>query len=340
MRTNLRRVCITLFLALSLLAAIAMAAFAAQPIVLRFATDNQPETGLAQGGFKFAELVNERSGGRLQIEVYHSGQLGDDRDVAETIQMGGDMVYAGGSGVVTAWISELKILDLPFLFRDTDHVFAVLNGEIGRRLNPTYEAKGFKLLVYFDGGFRDFSNSKRGIRSVEDIKGLKVRVMQTPYYVDAMREFGAEVIVMPYSELFLALKQGIVDGQENNATLTYTDQMHTLGQKYWSPIHYAYCAVPVMMNINTFKGLPEDLREILVESARDAALWQFEYYKGLEKSYEDKLRAAGVVVPRREELDLTGFRAASERVWEARKSEVDLDVAREIRDYGVEPVKP
>jgi len=340
MKTDLRRVCVALLIALSLITATAATGFAAQPVVLRFATDNQPETGLAQGGFKFAELVNKRSGGRLQIEVYHSGQLGDDRDVAETIQLGGDMIYAGGSGVVTAWIPELKILDLPFLFRDTDHVFAALNGEIGQRLNPLYEAKKFKLLVYFDGGFRDISNSKREVRSVEDIKGLKIRVMQTPYYVDAMKEFGAEVIVMPYSELFLALKQGIVDGQENNATLTYTDQMHTLGQKYWSPIHYAYCAVPVMMNIDTFRGLPEDLQKILVESARDAALWEFEYYKHLEKSYEDKLRAAGVIIPRREEIDLTGFMAAAERVWEARKNEVDIEMAKEIRDYGLKPVKP
>jgi len=306
--------------------------------VFRFSTDNQAESPIAQGGYKFAELLNERTDGELQMEVYHSGQLGDDRDVAESIQLGGDMVYAGGSGVLTAWIPELKVLDLPFIFRSTSHVEAVLNGEIGRRLNKFYEEKGFKLLAYMDGGFRDFSNSKRAVYSIEDLKGLKVRLMQTPYYIEAMKEFGAEVIVMPYSELFVALKQGIVDGQENNATLTYTDQMHTLGQKFWSPIHYAYCSVPLVMNLGMYNELTTEQQEIMVQSASDASVYAFEYYRKVENDYVEKLREAGVEVPNREELDLSGFYEASEKVWKKVENEIDIDLAYEIQNYGLNPV--
>lgn len=306
--------------------------------VFRFSTDNQMDSPIAQGGYKLAELLKERTNGELQVEVYHSGQLGDDRDIAESIQLGGDMIYAGGSGVLTAWIPELKVLDLPFIFRSTSHVESVLNGEIGRRLNKYYEEKGFKLLSYMDGGFRDFSNSKRAIYSMEDLKGLKVRLMQTPYYIEAMKEFGAEVIVMPYSELFVALKQGIVDGQENNATLTYTDQMHTLGQKFWSPIHYAYCAVPLIMNLGRYNDLTPEQQEIIVQSAQDASIYAFEYYRKVENDYTEKLREAGVKVPNREEIDLTGFYEASERVWKKVEGEIDIDLAYEIQNYGLNPV--
>ena len=315
-----------------------LSVMAADPVVFRFATDNNIKSPLAQAGYKMSKLVNERTGGEVQIEVYHSGQLGDDRDVVESIQLGGDMIGATGTSVYSAWVPEVKLFDLPFLFRNTSHAEAVFNGEIGRRFDKYYEENGFKILTYMDGGFRDFSNSKRPVYSVEDIKGLKVRLMQTPYYIEAMKEFGAEVIVMPYSELFMALKQGIVDGQENNATLTYTEMMHTMGQKYWSPIHYAYCVVPLAMNLELFNKLTPEQQDILIKSANDAAVYEFEYYRKVENEYMNKLREEGVTVPRVDELNLSGFYKAAENVWEKLKDEFDIELAHEIQNYGLYPV--
>ncbi|HQQ54920.1 MAG TPA: DctP family TRAP transporter solute-binding subunit, partial [Ottowia sp.] len=163
----------------------------------------------------FAKEVEKRTGGRYKIQTFYSGALGGERESIEAVQLGTQELAFSSTGPVPNFVPEVKILDVPFLFRDKAHARAVLDGPIGQDMLAKFEPKGFKALAWAENGFRHMTNSKRDVKTPEDLKGLKMRTMENPVHVAAYKGFGIITTPMAFPEVFTALQQGTVDGQEN-----------------------------------------------------------------------------------------------------------------------------
>ena len=163
----------------------------------------------------FAKEVEKRTGGRYKIQPFYSGALGAEREATEAVQLGTQELTFTSTGPIPNFVPEVKILDVPFLFRDYGHARAVLDGPIGQDLLQKFDARGIKALAWGENGFRHMTNSKRPVNGPEDLKGLKMRTMENPVHVQAYKGFGIIPTPMAFSEVFTALQQGTVDGQEN-----------------------------------------------------------------------------------------------------------------------------
>ena len=163
----------------------------------------------------FAKEVEKRTAGRYKVQPFYSGSLGGERESIEAVQLGTQELTFSSSGPVPNFVPEAKILDIPFLFRDKAHARAVLDGPIGQEMLAKFDSKGFKALAWGENGIRHMTNSKRSVNAPEDLKGLKIRTMENPVHVAAYKGLGIVTTPMAFPEVFTALQQGTVDGQEN-----------------------------------------------------------------------------------------------------------------------------
>lgn len=163
----------------------------------------------------FAKEVERRTGGRYKVQPFYSGALGGERESIEAVQLGTQELTFSSTGPIPNFVPETKILDVPFLFRDKAHARAVLDGPIGQEMLKKFDAKGFKALAWGENGVRHMTNSKREVKAPEDLKGLKMRTMENPVHIAAYKGLGIVTTPMAFPEVFTALQQGTVDGQEN-----------------------------------------------------------------------------------------------------------------------------
>src|SRR5690606_18916669 len=197
-------------------AALSGAAFAECEVTLKSSDthpDGYPTVAAVQ---KMGEMVKERSGGRICVEVFHSAQLGEEKDTIEQTKCGVIDLNRVSMGPFNNIIEETKVVSLPFIFRSVDHMHKVMDGDVGAEIAAAFEPHGFVALAFYDGGSRSFYNSKKPITSVEDLAGMKVRVMQSDVFVDMMTALGANATPMPYGEVYSGIQTGVIDGAENN----------------------------------------------------------------------------------------------------------------------------
>lgn len=285
---------------------------------------------LTQAAFRFAELVEERSGGRVKFDVYHSGELGGDVETIEDMRMGTIDMRVAGAGLHSHFYPKVQLLELPYLFDGNAHLQAVLYGPIGREILDGFEPHGVKGLAFWDIGFRNISNSKRPVNSVEDVRGLKIRVPEIDSYVKVWEAFGASPVAMAWPDVYLALQTGVLDAQDNAPEHTYTNRTYEV-QKYYSVINYTWMGAVLTMNLRKWESLPADIQQIFLETAEEVGRWTF---AELEKANEDALAAmeeAGLEVNRNP--DLSGFREIASQVYSEFEKEpwYDADLIARIR---------
>lgn len=191
----------------------ACTAFAQTTMKISISTAQNSHQGVAID--VFAKEVEKRTTGRYKVQTFYNGSLGGERESIEAVQLGTQELALSSTGPVPNFVPETKILDVPFLFRDKAHARAVLDGPIGQDLLTKFDAKGFKALAWAENGFRHMTNSKRDVKGPEDLKGLKMRTMENPVHIAAYKTFGIVTTPMAFPEVFTALQQGTVDGQEN-----------------------------------------------------------------------------------------------------------------------------
>jgi tripartite ATP-independent transporter DctP family solute receptor len=261
---------------------------------------------------KFKELVEKNSKGALTVTIFPNAKLGDERTLLERMKMG--IVDAGviTSGPIINFVPSFGVIDLPFLFRDPKHAYAVLDGSIGQKLMADLEAQGWKGLAFAERGFRNLTNSKRPVKTPEDIKGLKIRVMQNPVYVDSFKALGANAVPMAWTEVLTALQQGTVDGQENPLNVIMAFKLYET-QKYLSITRHAYAPAPIIMSMNTWKKLTPEQQAIVKKAAQDAAEFERAWDNKMEAEWLKDLKAKGMVVAT---PDLKAFRAAVKPVYD------------------------
>jgi tripartite ATP-independent transporter DctP family solute receptor len=261
---------------------------------------------------KFKELVEQRTNGALTVTIYPNAKLGDERTLLERMKMG---IVDGGiitSGPIINFVPSFGVIDLPFQFRDPKHAYKVLDGSIGQKLMADLESQGWKGLAFGERGFRNLTNSKRPVRTPADIKGLKIRVMQNPVYVDSFKALGANAVPMAWTEVLTALQQGTVDGQENPLNVIMAFKLYET-QKYLSITRHAYAPAPIIMSMSTWKKLTPAQQDIVRKAAQEAADYERAWDNRMEAGWLKELKAKGMVVTT---PDLRPFRKAVKPVYD------------------------
>ncbi|GAA3992351.1 TRAP transporter substrate-binding protein [Comamonas faecalis] len=216
----------------------------------------------------FAKEVEKRSGGRYKIQTFYNGSLGGERESVEAVQLGTQELTFTSTGPIPNFVPETKILDVPFLFRDKTHARAVLDGPIGQDLLKKFESKGMVGLAWAENGFRHMTNSKRDVREPGDLKGLKMRTMENPVHIAAYKGFGIITTPMAFPEVFTALQQGTVDGQENPLPVIISANFDQV-QKHLSLTGHVYSPCIFLMNKATFDKLSPEDKKIFTEAAQE-----------------------------------------------------------------------
>jgi len=236
----------------------------------------------------FKPQVEEKSGGAITIELYPSSQLGTDTETTEAVMLGNLEMVAPSSSVWVPFDDRFAVLDLPYLFISLDAAHAALQGgELGQTLNGYAEELGVHVLSWGDSGFRGLTNSKRSVYAPADLQGLKLRCMENAYHLAAFSSWGVNPTPMAYSELFTALQQGTVDGQDNGAVLSYTDGMYQ-AQKYFTSLDHILSGNCFIINKDLWAGMPEDYRTIITDAVDQYILRQNEL---VTQSIEDCVKA-------------------------------------------------
>ncbi len=288
------------FLAPSLIAlalgAGAVTSASAQTVLKAGHASATSSTGHQAFEFMARELA-EKTEGRVTMQIFPSSQLGSERELVESIQLGNvDMVFIS-SAVLGAFNPEFFALDIPFLFKDREGVYRVLDGEIGQSLLDSLNKVGIKGLAYWENGFRQLTNNRRPIRSPQDLEGMKMRTMENEVHIAAWKAVGANPAPLAFGELFTALQQGTFDAQEGPINLFYDMKFYEV-QKYISRTNHVYSPWPVLINPDVYNSLSEGDRAILDQVAKDAT----EYQRKLAQEADDKAAAAMTNV---EIIDLT-----------------------------------
>ena len=281
-----------------------------EPITLKLAHVCAATSHYEAGALEFAKLVNEKSNGRIVIETYPGGVLGSERETIEALQMGTlDMCLVSVSPL-TGFLPEMALFDLPFLFRDREHAYAVADGEIGTELLNRLDSQKLVGLAYWETGFRHvFGNFE--VNSPADLAGKKVRVMESAIHMDSFKALGAIPTPMAYGELFTALQQGTVDGAENSILAIVTDKFNEATTHMALTGHF-YGAVPMLMSKSIYEALSAEDQQIIRDCAKEAGAFQRQYTADNEDICLESLKESGMVIT---EPNRDAFREICEPIY-------------------------
>ena len=287
----------------SMIAAAAFAGNAAAQTTLRFAHTQPTADTHHAAALHFKERVEELTDGQVKVSVHPAGELGNDPAVLEGVRLGTIDVGITGNPFFTRFEPRLNALDLPYLFNGYEHAYRVIDGPIGEALIKGLEKHRMQPLAFWEIGFRNITNSRRAVRTPKDLEGLKIRTTPNPAHVEAFKIMGA----MPFTEVYLALESGTVDGQENPLSIIHSNRFHEV-QKHLSMTQHAYTVSILVMSQQKWRSLSEDHQKAVLEAARDAQRLQRELNQKANKKALEEIRAAGVEVI--EEIDTEPFRNA------------------------------
>ncbi|MBO6868884.1 MAG: TRAP transporter substrate-binding protein [Pseudomonadota bacterium] len=298
----------------ALLATSAMATAASACEVTLRSSDTHPEgypTVVAVQ--EMGKMLEERTNGRLCIEVFHSAQLGQEKDTIEQTQFGVIDMNRVSMGPFNNIIEETQVVSLPYVFRSVEHMHNVMDGPIGDEILAAFEQHDLVGLAYFDGGSRSFYNSQKPITSMEDLAGMKFRVMQSDIFVDMVGALGANATPMPYGEVYSSIQTGVIDGAENNWP-SYESSGHFEVAGYYTLDQHLIVPEVLVMSKASFDKLSAEDQAIVRQAAKDAVPVMRALWAEREKVSEQKVRDAGVEVIT--DIDKTPFIEAMKPVYE------------------------
>lgn len=252
---------------------------------------------------RFAELVQEKTGGEVTVEIYPDRQLGEEREMVEGLQFGSVDMTVVSTGPLLAFAPELAVVDLPFVFENSEHVYRVLDGEVGQELLGAFESRGIHGLAWWENGWRHLT-AKKSVSQPEELEGLKLRTMQNPVHIAAFTELGASPVPMVWGEVFTSLGQGVIDAQENPITIIYTNSLWEV-QSHVMLTGHVYGPHVALFSKMRWDSLSPEHQEALSEAAREATIYQREQSAALESEYLEKLKENGMTVV---EVDTAPFR--------------------------------
>ncbi|MFN4172680.1 MAG: TRAP transporter substrate-binding protein [Pseudorhodobacter sp.] len=270
------------------------------------------------------KLLEERTNGRLCIEVFHSAQLGEERDTIEQTRFGVIDMTRVSMGPFNNLIEETKVVSLPFIFRSVEHMHRVMDGPIGQQILDAFTPHDLIGLAYYDAGARSFYNSQRPIRSIDDLKDMKVRVMQSDIFVDMMSALGASATPMPYGEVYSGIQTGVIDGAENNPP-SFESSGHFEVAKHYTLNEHLIVPEALVMSKTAFDKLSAEDQAIVRQAAKDSVPHMRELWTAREAASTEKVLAAGIEIIT--DIDKTPFIEAMVPVYE---KHVTTDVLKDL----------
>lgn len=262
---------------------------------------------------EMGRLLEERTDGRLCVEVFHSAQLGEEKDTIEQTQFGVIDMNRVSLGPFNNIIEETQVPSLPYIFRSTDHMHTVMDGPVGQQILDAFNDHDLVGLAFYDGGSRSFYNSEKPITSIEDLAGMKFRVMQSDMFVDMVDALGANATPMPYGEVYSSIQTGVIDGAENNWP-SYDSSGHFEVAQYYTLDQHLIVPEVLVMAKSTFDRLSAEDQEIVRQAAKDSVPVMRELWAAREAESEARVREAGVEVI--SDIDKTPFIEAMVPVYE------------------------
>ncbi len=271
---------------------------------------------------KFKELLESRSP-KYEVKIYHSASLGTETEILQQIQLNTVQMGIITSGPFDVFLPEARVIDYPFLFSNYEQVDAVLDGEPGKMLLKRLERVGFKGLAFSENGFRHLTNNKHPVHSAKDVKGLKIRVMESVLHKELWRLLGANPTPMGWP-IYTELQQGTIDAQENPLWVIWTYKLYEV-QKYLTLTHHVYSAHIDVANLKWFNSLPTEDQKLIQQCMIEAAHYQRKWNRSNEANFLKKLKEAGMIVD--EHPDLNSFR---EKVKDIQK--LDIFQVKEVKE--------
>jgi tripartite ATP-independent transporter DctP family solute receptor len=275
----------------------------------------------------FAEQVAEKTKGGVKITVYPAGQLGEEKDYIEGIKLGAMEMTKVSSAPLGQFSPSLQVVSLPFIWRNLEHQHSVLGGPIGTRLMNDLDKKGFKGLAFFDAGFRNVTTRVGAVKVPADLKGLKIRVMQSKPLIDTINAFGATAVPMGQSEVYVALQQKIIDGWENNEPTVLTFNMQEVA-KYFSYTRHTSIPDILVMNKQLFDSVPKNTQTAILEAAAQTVPYQRKIWADYIDDAVKQLKAKGMEF--NEVANINDFQALAKPIFKEFEPVVGADLIEAI----------
>ncbi len=261
-------------------------------IQLRFATIAAESFPYVDGAKKWKELLETRTANTVEMQIFHTAQLGNERTINEGV-LAGSIHIGVGAGAWAGFVPSYNVVQLPFLIRDLKHMYQLADGELGDRIAREAETRGFKVLGYYSTGDQHFQTRTRPIRSLADFKGLKMRVIENKAVIDGFRALGAVPTPIPYPQIYTALQQGTVDGTANDLLSVTTLKLYEVA-KFMTLSTYLAEPRPLIMSKTFFDSQPLDLQRVLSDTARESAVYERKVFEDKLASGEDEAKKNGM----------------------------------------------
>jgi tripartite ATP-independent transporter DctP family solute receptor len=282
------------------------------------------------GAEKWAELISAKSGGKMTLKVFGQGQLGGDVQVLSSVQGGTIDFTSMNSGIVQGIVKEFAIFDFPFIFESGQEADPILDGPFGKKLADLLPSKGLYNLAFWELGFRQLTNSKREVKSLDDMSGLKIRVIQSPIYLDTFNALGINPVPMPFPEVYTAMEQKIIDGQENPPAVIETGKFQEI-QKFLTLTNHMYNPQSVLASKKKWDALTKDEQDILSSTLIEATKWQRDNSRKLSENSLATLRKSMTVTTLPPE-ELAKIRAKLKPVIDKFAVNVGPELVKELQD--------
>jgi TRAP-type transport system periplasmic protein len=260
---------------------------------------------------RMAELLEEKAPGEFDVQIFPSAQLGSERVMQEALTLG--TLEGTVTGVLAIYEPKMALLELPYLFRDRDHILAAHDSEAIEELVASLPPAGLRLIGFLENGFRHITTNSGPIESPADLSGMTIRTPENMAQIETFRAFGANPTPMAFSELYAALRQGVVDGQENPLQNIYDANFYEV-QEHLSLTGHIYNSAYLVVSESWWQGLSAEERATVQEAADEATRWQFEYIRDLDADLLERLKGHGMQVT---EPDVEAFREAADGAYEA-----------------------
>jgi C4-dicarboxylate-binding protein DctP len=275
-----------------------------QKYILKFSHVVSPNTPKGKAANYFEKRLEELSNGRIDVQVYPSSQLYKDNAVLKALKLDSVQMAAPSFSKFGKIVPQLALFDLPFLFKDVNHLHKVQDGEVGQKLKDMVTKKGYLALSFWDNGFKQLSTSKKALIKPEDAVGQKFRIMSSKILEAQFKVIDANPQMMPFSEVYSALQQGAIDGQENTISNIYTKKFHEV-QRYLTISDHGYLGYLVVMSKKFWDTLPADLQTAIKQAMKDTTAKEREYAKELDKEQFDKIKEYADKTRKLEIINLT-----------------------------------
>lgn len=277
---------------------------------------------------KFAELVAAKTNGEVKVEVFHSSQLGNERELVEALQMGTTDVCLISTAPMAGFSKDFLVYDLPYLFTSPEQAYAILDGPIGQATLKGIEKVDLIGLGFWENGFRNITNSKLEIKTPEDLKGLKIRTMENKIHMATFRALGADPTPIASGEVFTALQQQTVDGQENPLTGIFTSKYYEV-QKYLSLTEHFYSPAPLLIGLEAWNKLSPEQQTAVQAAADEAKAFQRDLNQKEVAQAQKELAAKGMTVTT---VDKAVWKAAMAPIYKEFEAEIGADRLKEVLD--------